>query len=107
MSRTRSRQQGVIARRSDEELLLLDTVADRIHQLNPTAGFIWEKLAEDRSDAQIAQMLCDEFDVSPDQARADVEATVRLVSRAGTARTGHRFVAAMLRGNISVGVGVG
>ena len=83
ISRTRSRQQGVIARRSDEELLLLDTVADRIHQLNPTAGFIWEKLAEDCSDAQIAQMLCDEFDVSPDQARADVEATVHLVREQG------------------------
>ena len=66
----------MIARRSDEELLLLDSVADRIHQLNPTAGFIWEKLAEDCSDAQIAQMLCDAFDVSLDQARVDVEATV-------------------------------
>ena len=67
----------MIARWSDEELLLLDTVADRIHQLNPTAGFIWGKLAEDCSDADIAQMLCDEFDVSPDQARTDVEATLR------------------------------
>jgi len=83
MSRTRSRQQGVVSRRSDEELLLLDTDADKIHQLNPTAGFIWEKLTEGRSDAQIAQMLCDAFDVSLDQARADVEATVRAFREQG------------------------
>ena len=78
MSRIRSRQQGVIARWSGEELLLLDTVADRIHQLNSTAGFIWSKLGE-RSipTLDIAQTLCNEFDVSADQARTDVEATLR------------------------------
>jgi len=77
VSRTRGRQQGVIARWSGEELLLLDTVADRIHQLNSTAGFIWSKLENGDSDADIVQTLCNEFDVSADQARRDVEATLR------------------------------
>ena len=33
--------------------------------------------------AQIAQMLCDAFDVSLDQVRADVEATVRAFREQG------------------------
>ena len=67
----------MIAKWSGEELLLLDTVADRIHQLNATAGLIWSKLEQGDSEADIAQTLCNEFDVSAEQARADVEATLR------------------------------
>jgi hypothetical protein len=75
--RVRGRQDGVIARWSGDELLLLDTVSDRIHQLNSTAGFIWDKLENGDSDEDIVQMLCNEFDVSADQARTDVAATLR------------------------------
>jgi hypothetical protein len=67
----------VIARWSGDELLLLDTVSDRIHRLNSTAGLIWDKLERGDSDEDIVQMLCNEFDVSAHQARSDVAATLR------------------------------
>ena len=58
-------------------MLLLDTVADRIHRLNSTAGRIWDKLENGDPDEDIVQALCNEFDVSADQARTDVAATLR------------------------------
>ena len=74
--RVRNREDGVIVRWAGNELLLLDTAADRIHQLNPTAGLIWEKLATGDSSDDIVRALCDQFDVSEDQARADVAQTL-------------------------------
>ena len=79
-------QDGVIARWSGEELLLLDTIADRIHQLNSTAGFIWDKLENGDSDEDIVQMFCDQFDVSADQARTDVATTLRQFHEQGLIR---------------------
>ena len=76
-------QDGVIARWSGEELLLLDTIADRIHQLNSTAGFTWDKLENGDSDEDIVQMFCDQFDVSADQARTDLAATLHLLREQG------------------------
>ena len=81
--RARGRQDGVIARWCGEELLLLDTVADRIHQLNSTAGLIWDKLENGDSDDDIVQMLSNEFDVSADQARTDLAATLYLFREQG------------------------
>ena len=43
-SRVRARPDGLIVRASGDELLVLDTRADRIHQLNATASLIWSHL---------------------------------------------------------------
>jgi hypothetical protein len=58
-------------------MLLLDTEAGQIHQLNPTASLIWRCCDESESIAEIAQRLVDEFDVEWGVAMEDVAATLR------------------------------
>ena len=41
-------------------------------QLNDTAAFLWEQLAEPKTADELAAALLAEFDVAPDQAAADV-----------------------------------
>jgi predicted transcriptional regulator len=75
-SRVRARPEGVIARESGDELLVLDTHADRIHQLNATARVIWAHLEAGSGDDEIAESLASEFEVTIEQARVDVAAAL-------------------------------
>ena len=76
VTRVLGRQQGLIVRRTGDELLILDTVKDQIHQLNPSAAFVWEKLDEGLSDGDISRLLSVEFDIDDEVARSDVAAAV-------------------------------
>ena len=75
-SRVRARNDGVIVRESGDELLVLDTYADRIHQLNATARLIWAHLEAGSGDDEIAESIAAEFDISVERARADVASTL-------------------------------
>ena len=72
MTRLRKRLTGVMIREVDEEVLLLDTESDQIHQLNQTASFIWRNCSEATSAEEIAARLTMEFDVGKDAALKDV-----------------------------------
>jgi hypothetical protein len=65
-----------MVREVDGELLLLDTSANRIHQLNRTASFIWQRCEDVASEADLAAELALEFDVEEGQALHDVERTL-------------------------------
>ena len=72
MTEVQKRPTGLIAREIDGEYLILDTDADRVHQLNPSASRIWAGIERDLSARDIAQELAAEFDVDEDQALQDV-----------------------------------
>ena len=82
-SRVRARSEGVIARESGDELLVLDSSADRIHQLNATARLVWAHLEAGCADDEIAESLAAEFDVSVEQARVDVAAALSRLRELG------------------------
>ena len=72
MMETKNVRKGLLVREVDGELLVLDTEADRIHQLNSTASEIW-RLHHAGSDAnEIADALANRFEVEKDQAVTDV-----------------------------------
>jgi len=77
VTRVLGQEQGLLVRRSGDELLILDTVNDRIHKLNETAAFIWDRLAEGLSDADIAGQLIAEFDVDNEVADSDLSAALK------------------------------
>jgi len=77
LARYRIRQTGLLVRDLDDEVLVLDTDADRIHQLNVSASFIWRQLANGASANEIAEHLAKEFDVVEDQAQRDVSEILR------------------------------
>jgi len=68
----RIRETGLLVREVDGEVLVLDTEADRIHQLNASASFIWRQLANGASAEEIAEHLANEFDVVEHQVQRDV-----------------------------------
>ncbi len=59
------------------ETVVLDRQAGLIHQLNPTASFIWERCNGNATVADIAKELSDAFGVDPETAAQDVTAIVR------------------------------
>ena len=56
----------------DDEMLLLDLSKDQIHQLNPTACFIWSKCDGNKSELELANLLVEQYDIDHQTASNDV-----------------------------------
>ena len=72
----RKRRDGVMVRQVGEELLLLDTASNQIHQLNQTAGLIWQNCDANRSSDELANLLAMEYEISYGAAVKDVVETL-------------------------------
>lgn len=57
-----------------------------LHQLDETATFLWNRLDRPRSAAELAEILCGEFEVDPERAERDVLAFLGELERKGLAR---------------------
>lgn len=79
----RRREEGLLVRAVEEEVLILDSTTDRIHQLNATAGFIWRHLDSGLSTSELGQLLADHFDVGQSVATSDVETALDDLAKAG------------------------
>ncbi len=64
---------GLLVREVEGEVLVLDTEADLIHQLNPSASTIWRLHAEGMAPNEIAFALVSEFGIDDDTANRDVD----------------------------------
>lgn len=58
---------------ADGELIVLDKVAGKVHQLNASASFVWNCLDNGVAVRDIAQMLSEECKVERQTALEDVE----------------------------------
>lgn len=67
------KQENLIWRNVDNEVLLLDTVSGHYFSLNDSASKIWNFLAEGNSLEQAAQRLSETYDISVEAARADID----------------------------------
>ena len=67
------RREGLTVQSIDDELLILDLEGHHIHQLNATAGFIWEKIDEADSLEHLIEMFSSQYDVGMGTAKSDVE----------------------------------
>ena len=76
MTFLRRRLNAVTTHQVGQDLLLLDIESDRIHQLNQTASFIWQKCDEAASAEDIVRSLAAVFDVEERVARQDVTETL-------------------------------
>jgi len=56
----------------------------KVHTLNETAAWLWEQLTGKEVNVEhVAALLCERYDVSPEQAAADAEALVQEFEKAG------------------------
>lgn len=60
----------------DDELIVLDKAAGKVHQLNPSASFVWGCLKDGMNIDEIAARLVETYDVAPETALSDVQAAV-------------------------------
>ena len=65
-----------ISREVNGETLVLDGRAELIHQLNPTASFIWQQAQSGNEAGEIASALAEQYDVDLETAHRDVAATL-------------------------------
>ena len=61
----------------DGETLVLDDQNGFIHQLNPTASFIWSQCDGKSTTTEIVRRLAEEFDVEDVVATKDVSDTIK------------------------------
>jgi len=74
---------SVIVREVEGELLILDTQAGRIHQLNATAALVWRRLNEGKDPEAVAVELTERFEIDLPTARADVGRTIEMLRSEG------------------------
>lgn len=59
------------------ETIILDTkVGKEVHRLNEVASFVWNLCDGSNDIKTIVEKVCDEFEVSFDVARADIESLI-------------------------------
>ena len=63
-------------REIDGSIVIISPELSMVHELNPTASFIWKRVDGKRTTDEIAAQLAAEFDVSPESALADIRELV-------------------------------
>lgn len=75
--------QNVIFKKVGEETVLLDFERGVYYGLDPVGTRVWELIAEGRDVDAIADAMADEYVVTRDQVRSDVDALVADLERNG------------------------
>jgi hypothetical protein len=77
-----AQSKDVIWRRIEDDIVIIKDGGLSTHVLNKTAAFIWE-MCDGRSGIdEIAAKICERFEVSYQEAHADVDATIKTLSKA-------------------------
>jgi hypothetical protein len=71
-----TRADDIIWRKIENEIAVLRNDGRTVHILNESAAHIWEMCNGDNGPDEIAASLCIHFDVSAEEARADVYDTI-------------------------------
>lgn len=60
----------------DQEIVIVDKDSGEVHQLNPTASYIWELFDGHTTIEQVKESVANDFNIDRTQASADVAAVV-------------------------------
>ena len=71
-----SRGDDIIWRQIEGETVVITPDGLSLHVLNKTAALIWELCDGTKGPDEIATILCERFDVSPEEVSADVKDTI-------------------------------
>ncbi len=75
--------EDVIWRRIGDEVVIIKEDGLATHVLNKTAAFIWEMCEDESGIDEIAARLCERYDVSLEEARADVREIIEKLANLG------------------------
>jgi hypothetical protein len=75
--------EDIIWRRIGDDIVVIKDDGLSTHILNKTAAIIWEMCDGKRGIDEIVASLCERFDVSAEEARADTRETIENLTKAG------------------------
>lgn len=73
-------KKGLIAQSVDGELIILNREQEKIHQLNPSASFIWNRLDGQASNDHLVTAIIEKYAVEQDVAQRDLESLLNELS---------------------------
>jgi len=76
-----TRRADVKSRFVEGEMVILDRVGGLVHQLNRTATYIWKRCNGQYAPAEIAEQLCEVFNVDRETALRDVAGAIRKLQK--------------------------
>lgn len=71
----------VVARRVDDQAVLVQLASNQVYSLNGTGARLWELLDEGSTTADAYERLLEEFDVPAEELRVEVDAFLELLLR--------------------------
>jgi hypothetical protein len=71
----------VVARRVQDEILLVQLGRSQVYSLNRTGARLWELIAEGCSPRQASERMLEEFDVPEAELRAEIDSFLALLLR--------------------------
>lgn len=75
--------EDIIWRRIGDDVVVIKDNGQATHILNKTAAYIWELCDGKRGIDDIVAGICERYDVSPEEARADTRETIVNLTKAG------------------------
>jgi Coenzyme PQQ synthesis protein D (PqqD) len=79
---------NVLAKRVDDEIVLVHLETNRIYELNRTAAFLWDALAAGSTRAELEERLALEFDVERDELAREIDELLRQFTSERLIRSG-------------------
>ena len=67
------RDPNVLAKRADDQIVLVHLETNRIFELNRTGAFLWDALAEPSSRAELEERLALELDVDREELAREID----------------------------------
>ena len=67
------RDPNVLAKRIDDEIVLVNLETNRIYELNRTAASLWDALAASPTQAELEEHLGQEFEVEPEELAREID----------------------------------
>jgi hypothetical protein len=74
---------GVLYRRLVDGGILYDDLGERVHHLNSTASFVWERCVAGDREGTMVEDLCATYEVDAGRAREDIGGILAAFERAG------------------------
>jgi hypothetical protein len=78
----------VVARRVEDEMVVIQLDRNSIHALNRTGARLWELIVEGRSRSEACEQMLKEFDVPRAQLDSEIDELLELLFREGLLLTG-------------------
>ncbi len=86
-----SQAEDVIWRRVGDDIVIVKDDGLSLHVLNKTAALIWDTCDGQCGIDEITTHLCQRFEVSHEEAREDVQETVKKLTKLGVLRHNMKF----------------